>query len=75
MNQQQLYDACVAIAPNFRLEVRFGILGRTMVWIGTPRGALTPLSAGLDFPDTLPFEQNYTFLLNQALITLTQATA
>ena len=74
MTQQQTYQACIVIAPDFQIGIVFGVLGRVLTWSGTPRGSSTPLSAGIQFPDTIPFEQNFTFLLNQALLTLQKAT-
>lgn len=73
MTQKQMYEQCVQLAPNFRLGLEFPVLGRSLVWHGTPKGSLVPLTAGMLFPPTNPVEPLLDFLLNQALVTLTQA--
>jgi len=73
MTQKQMFEACVEIAPNFRIGIEYPVLGRSLMWRGTPRGTLIELSAGTIFPDNAAFEPNFTFLLTQAVITLRQA--
>lgn len=73
MTQQQMFQACIEIAPNFRIGIEYPVLGRSLVWRGTPRGTLVELSAGTLFATDGAFEPNFTFLLNQAVIQLRQA--
>lgn len=73
MTQQQTFQACVELAPNFRIGIEYPIVGRSIIWRGTPRGSMTELSAGLTFPDDAVFEPRFTALLQQALVTLRQA--
>lgn len=73
MTNKQMFEACLLAAPNFRLGVEYPVLGRSLVWHGTPVGSLTELSAGIDFAEDSPFEPRFTFLLTQATIMLQQA--
>lgn len=73
MTQQQMYEACVEIAPDFRIGVEFPVLGRTMVWRGTPRGSMAQLSAGKQYTAISDVDALLSFLLNQALVTLRAA--
>lgn len=70
MTQQQMFEACVEIAPDFRIGIEFLIAGRSLVWHGTPKGSLSPLSAGQQYTSITDFDALLSFLLNQALVTL-----
>ena len=70
MTQQQMFAACVEIAPDFRIGFEFPVLGRSLVWRGTPRGSSAQLSAGKQYTTTTDVDATLSFLLNQALVTL-----
>lgn len=73
MTQKQAFAQCVQLAPDFRLGLAFPVLGRSLVWYGTPRATGVPLTAGVQFPTDNPVDPLLDFLLQQALVTLTQA--
>lgn len=73
MTQKQMYEQCVQLAPDFRLGLEFPVLGRSLVWHGTPRTSTTSLTAGVLYPPENPTEPLLDFLLQQALVTLSQA--
>jgi hypothetical protein len=73
VTQKQAFAQCVQLAPDFRLGLAFPVLGRSLVWYGTPRATGVPLTAGVQFPTDNPVDPLLDFLLQQALVTLTQA--
>lgn len=73
MSPEQMYQAILLIAPNFRIGVEYPALGRSLIWRGKPAGTAVELSAGLLFPPGSAFEPRYTALLQQALLQLQQA--
>lgn len=73
MTQKQAFAECVRLAPDFRLGLAFPVLGRSLVWYGTPRATGVALTAGVQFPTDNPVDPLLDFLLQQALVTLTQA--
>lgn len=73
MTQKQTFAECVQLAPDFRLGLAFPVLGRSLVWYGTPRATGVALTAGVQFPTDNPVDPLLDFLLQQALVTLRQA--
>lgn len=72
MTPEQLYAACVKLAPNFRIGVEYLVAGRSLVWHGRRSDRMDEQSAGLLFPGGSSFEAKFAALLQSALITLQQ---
>jgi hypothetical protein len=73
VNDEQRYLACVALASNFRIGVEyttFPTVSRALVWHGKRPQDLTEKTAGIVFPVNSDFEPKLSFLLTQALATL-----
>lgn len=76
MTPEAKYEACRAIAPDFRIGIEYTILltvSRALVWHGTPPGSLTPMSAGITFAPGEAFEPRFDELLTRALAALQTA--
>lgn len=75
MTPKQMYDACIALAPNFRVCIEFTTmptLQRVMMWHGRRPTDLVEQSFGIPFPENTEFEPKFAFLLEQALAVLQQ---
>lgn len=73
MTLKQKFQACVALAPNFRVTIEFVELPsseRVMAWRGRKTNETEERSAGVAFPPGGDFEATFSFLLSQALMTL-----
>lgn len=69
MTQKQLYEACVQLAPDFRIGIEFTTLptvSRVLAWHGRKRGDMNERSMGIIFPEGSDFEPKLTLLLQQA---------
>jgi hypothetical protein len=70
---KQKFDACVLLAPNFRVEVvytTFPTVSRALVWHGRRPADINPMSAGIAFPEGNPFEPLFDEILTRALAAL-----
>lgn len=73
MTPKQRFSACVALAPNFRVEVQFVTFqttDRVMVWYGRRPADIEPMTAGIAFPPGNDFEATFDELLTRALAAL-----
>lgn len=73
MTPKQKFEACVALAPNFRLGVEFLTLptvSRALVWHGRRPQDMVEKTAGLIFPEGSAFEPKFDELLTRALAEL-----
>ena len=73
MTAKQKFEACVALAPNFRLGVEYTTLptvSRVLVWHGRRPHDMSEKSGGLIFPDESAFEPKFDELLTRALAEL-----
>lgn len=76
MTPKQKYEACVALAPNFRIGIEYLTLptvSRAIVWHGRRPGDMSEMSTGLIFPDDSAFEPKFSELLTRALAALSGA--
>jgi hypothetical protein len=73
MTPKQKFEACVSLAPNFRVCVVYTTLptvSRTLMWYGRRPGDMNELSAGMIFPEDRAFEPIFDELLTRALAAL-----
>lgn len=73
MTPKQKFEACVALAPNFRLGVEYLTLptvARALVWHGRRPHDMNEKSAGIVFPEDSAFEPKFDELLTRALAEL-----
>lgn len=73
MTAKQKFEACVALAPNFRLGVEYVTLpsvARVLVWHGRRPQDMNEKTAGIIFPEASAFEPKYDELLTRALAEL-----
>lgn len=74
MTPKQKFDACVLLAPNFRVDIEYTTLptvSRALVWHGRRPADILPMSAGIVFPEGNPFEPLFDEILTRALAALT----
>lgn len=75
MTSKQMFDACVAIAPDFKLTVEFTTMPsspRVLVWKARKPAETVSRGAGIPFPENTEFEPKFFFFLQCALATLSQ---
>lgn len=73
MTPKQKYEACVALAPDFRIGVEYTTLplvSRVLAWHGRRPRDMAPRGAGITFPEGSDFEPKLDALLGQALADL-----
>jgi len=73
MTARQKFEACVILAPNFRIGIEYLTMpsvARALVWHGRRPADMAGLSAGILFPAGLPFEPLFDELLTRAFATL-----
>lgn len=73
MTPKQTFEACVALAPDFRLGVEYTTLptvSRALVWHGRRPRDMHERSAGIIFPEDSAFEPKFAELLARAFAEL-----
>jgi len=73
VTSSQLFSACVALAPNFRVDVEYttlNIVPRALVWHGRRPADIQPMTAGILFPEGALFEPLFHEILVRAYAAL-----
>jgi hypothetical protein len=73
MNQKQLFEACVLLAPNFRVGIEYTTMptsDRVLAWHGRRPSAMEEQSSAIPFPEDTAFEPKFFEILKIAYAAL-----